>query len=374
MDHVKIYIKRWFIIPRAFLRLCFILLNNIYCIPTYVVWMVLLSPLRRIHPETFWKIEGQFFHWLLAMVSMWSWSAGYEIVEVGDNIEECLNKRTLVIANHQSTGDVPLLMAVFNAKKAILPNIMWIMDSLFKYTNFGIVSVIHQDFFIMSGKSNREKSLQHLVSHIVESYIPRQRKWMVLFPEGGFLRKRRAVSQKFAEKNNLPLLNNVTLPRVGAMKAIMGTIGPETSANNNSAAHEDLIHKYRGQLEWVLDITIGYPKGEPLDLLTIVFGTRPPCRTMVLYRLYPCNQVPQDTEEMTQWLYKRFEEKEKMLDYFYTNGDFPVSQYCKDAVQPQVVAQDCLRFLILHLFFITSTYVHAKMLMAAYNLCNSFIY
>lgn len=71
-------------------------------------------------------------------------------MEAGDNIEECLNKKTLVLANHQSTGDVPLLMACFNAKKSVLPNIMWIMDSLFKYTNFGVVSVLHQDFFIMS--------------------------------------------------------------------------------------------------------------------------------------------------------------------------------------------------------------------------------
>lgn len=65
-------------IPKAVLRLCFILVNNVYCIPTYVAWMVLLSPLRRINPDAFWKIEGYFFHWLLAMVSMWSWSAGYD--------------------------------------------------------------------------------------------------------------------------------------------------------------------------------------------------------------------------------------------------------------------------------------------------------
>jgi lysophosphatidylglycerol acyltransferase 1 len=74
----------------------------------------------------------------------------FSVVEVGDDIRKCIEDRTLVIANHQSTGDVPLLMATFNSRKQILPNIMWIMDSLFKYTNFGIVSVLHEDFFIMS--------------------------------------------------------------------------------------------------------------------------------------------------------------------------------------------------------------------------------
>lgn len=70
------------------------------------------------------------------------------VVEQGDDIEQIINDRTLVIANHQSTGDVPMLMNIFNSKPNVLPNLMWIMDSVFKYTNFGIVSLIHQDFFI----------------------------------------------------------------------------------------------------------------------------------------------------------------------------------------------------------------------------------
>lgn len=71
---------------------------------------------------------------------------------MGDDIGPCRKKenKTLVIANHQSTADVPLMMACLNAKPDILPNLMWIMDRLFKFTNFGIVSMIHQDFFITS--------------------------------------------------------------------------------------------------------------------------------------------------------------------------------------------------------------------------------
>lgn len=69
-----------------------------------------------------------------------------------------MEDRTLVIANHQSTADVPLLMATFNTKKNVLPNLMWIMDRIFKYTNFGIVSILHEDFFIVS------------VSHIVRLF------------------------------------------------------------------------------------------------------------------------------------------------------------------------------------------------------------
>lgn len=72
------------------------------------------------------------------------------VVEVGDDITPCLDQRTLVLVNHQSTADVPLLMTTFNTKQEVLPNVMWIMDKVFMYTNFGIVSVIHKDFFIGS--------------------------------------------------------------------------------------------------------------------------------------------------------------------------------------------------------------------------------
>lgn len=59
-------------------RVAIVIVNNIYCIPTYLVWMGLLSPLKMIQPTMFYKIEGIFFHWLLAVVSMWSYSAGYD--------------------------------------------------------------------------------------------------------------------------------------------------------------------------------------------------------------------------------------------------------------------------------------------------------
>ena len=46
----------------------------------------------------------------------------------------------------------------------------------------------------------------------------------MLFPEGGFLKNRKESSQKFAVKNNLPHLENVSLPRVGALKVILDTL------------------------------------------------------------------------------------------------------------------------------------------------------
>ncbi|XP_054261392.1 acyl-CoA:lysophosphatidylglycerol acyltransferase 1-like isoform X3 [Macrosteles quadrilineatus] len=343
---------------KVIFRTVFVLLNNIYCIPTYAVWMLVLLPLKRYNPELYWKIEGTFFHWLLAMVSMWSWSAGYDIVEVGDDIRQCTEERTLVIANHQSTADVPMLMATFNPRPQVLPNIMWIMDRVFKFTNFGFVSVIHEDFFILSGRRHRDVAVLQLKKHIRDSYIPRDRKLMVLFPEGGFLRKRREISQRYALKNNLPVLNHVSLPRLGAMQGIIDVCGcksDKVSPNNNTEVKGDY------QLRWVLDITIAYPEGKPLDLPTIITGWRKPCQTFMFYRLFPGSQIPTETEAMTEWLFSRWQEKEQILSTFYSTGEIPVSQYCASPAPPQTVLQDPLRFFLLHVFFLTSSYVHFRL-------------
>lgn len=44
-------------------------------------------------------------------------------------------------------------------------------------------------------------------------------------------------------------------------------------------------------IKYVLDITIAYPDGEPLDLPNIVTGLRRACQTHLLYRLYRCSEV-----------------------------------------------------------------------------------
>ncbi|CAB3240778.1 unnamed protein product [Arctia plantaginis] len=72
------------------------------------------------------------------------------VIETGDEPAACAGRRTLVLANHQSTADVPMLMAAWNPRPGVLPNLMWIMDRIFKFTNFGIVSVLHEDFFIQA--------------------------------------------------------------------------------------------------------------------------------------------------------------------------------------------------------------------------------
>lgn len=76
----------------------------------------------------------------------------------------------------------------------------------------------------LQGRTHRDQQLVLLKDHLEKYYRSRNRKWIVLFPEGGFLRKRRETSQAFAKKNNLPFLKHVTLPRLGATQVILKTL------------------------------------------------------------------------------------------------------------------------------------------------------
>ncbi|XP_045130163.1 acyl-CoA:lysophosphatidylglycerol acyltransferase 1-like [Portunus trituberculatus] len=352
--HHRLNPKRLYVWLRAVVRILFCSFNNLYCIPVHFCWLLILQPLKWLSPTTYWRIEGVMFRWLLSMVALWSYSNGYHVVERGDDVWDLKDQRTLVLFNHQSTSDVPLIMAAFNSRIQLFNNIMWIMDHIFKYTNFGLVSWAHGDFFIQGGKEHRDSSLVKLENHLRNFYIPRMRKWLVLFPEGGFLKNRKPSSQRYALKNNLPVLENVSLPRVGALKVILDSV----AADQNDEKTDTIKH--------LLDVTIAYPGGDPLDLPTIFGGWRPPCDTIFHYRRFNIEEVPKEEEALTEWLYTRYVEKEKILQEYYDTGVFPEAPtphapgYLVEKV-PRLngvqVVHDPLEFVLRHCFYLASTYI-----------------
>lgn len=68
-------------------------------------------------------------------------------------------------------------------------------------------------------------------------------------------------------------------------------------------------------------------------------------------------QVPKEEEAFSKWLLDRWVEKETMLEQFYTSGEFPQKSSAY-LIPPRPVTQNNLRFLLLHLFFMLSSYVH----------------
>uniref|UniRef100_A0A2K6F248 Lysophosphatidylglycerol acyltransferase 1 n=1 Tax=Propithecus coquereli TaxID=379532 RepID=A0A2K6F248_PROCO len=298
------------ILLKALLRFAFMVANNLVAIPSYICYVIILQPLRVLDSKRFWYIEGIMYKWLLGMVASWGWYAGYTVMEWGEDIKAISKDEAVMLVNHQATGDVCTLMMCLQDKGLVVAEMMWLMDHIFKYTNFGIVSLLHGDFFIRQGRSYRDQQLLLLKKHLENYYRSRGRKWIVLFPEGGFLRKRRETSQAFAKKNNLPFLTHVTLPRCGATKIILSTL--VARQENGSPAGGDAKES-----------------------------------------IFPIKDVPLEIDDLTNWLYQRFIEKEDLLSHFYETGAFPPSKGQKEAVSREMTLSNMWIFLIQSFAFLS---------------------
>ncbi|CAG2227515.1 LPGAT1 [Mytilus edulis] len=302
---------------RYFLRILFITFANLIAIPAYIVYALLLYPIKKYYPEFYWThVEPRLFQALLGMVASWLYSGGYKVIESGDDLTSILDKEALVLVNHQSTSDVPILMSSMYPKGVACGSMTWVMDYIFKFTNFGWISYFHEDFFICQGKDGRDEELVKLKKHMLNSYLPTGKKWIVVFPEGGFLYKRRKSSQQYAQKHNFPVLEHVTLPRIGAVKVITDSLYHDTL--QNGVKKESLVPAER-KLKWVIDITIGYPDRDSLSFPGMMAGIYSPRQINVHYRAYPITEVPHDSNHLQTWLYDRYIEKEEFLEQYYNN-------------------------------------------------------
>lgn len=227
--------------------------------------------------------------------------------------------RILLLCNHISTADVLLMMQSFST----LTNhsLLWVLDAQFKLTQFGVVCSSHGDFFVskntFTSGSLREQVLKHPDRNI-----------LVLFPEGGFLKKRIAGSNRYAARNNLPVTKYVTHPRFGAFK--------------------DLIDPSVG-ITHIVDATLMYNDIEnPLSILDIALGNRKE-PAVVYYKLYKRSDI-NPTEE---WLRDIWLRKDKLLEEYYKDR----SRVLKMMGKMRSSELDWFKILSVHLFYLLVCYL-----------------
>ncbi|VDK53809.1 unnamed protein product [Anisakis simplex] len=219
----------------------------------YFGFMIPILWARAAWPRLYWFYEGKLYRWLQAFIGYWGYTAGYDVYEYGDDVSHYSeDERVLVMCNHQSTADVPTLMAVLQSKKVASRKTLWLMDVMFRWTPFGIIGAMHGDYFIKQGKATREKELLRLKEHLRKVFWDRDRRWVILFPEGGFYYNRIASSQRYGREHGFPHLEHVTLPRQGAVKAILEEIGPREEHETDG-----MIDSKRGSRLKLIKDTVG---------------------------------------------------------------------------------------------------------------------
>ena len=113
-------------------------------------------------------------------------------------------KKLLILPNHQSLVDSSMVMSSLFARRGLVNKVMIINNLWLKYTIPGIISWLHDDFFIRltkilivssvhqsisrPGKANRELSLVEFKDHLQNVFLRKERQFLLLFPEGGFLK------------------------------------------------------------------------------------------------------------------------------------------------------------------------------------------
>jgi len=342
-------------------NICWFGLRAVYCafqivffLLAYFGFMIPILWAKELWPRLYWFLEGQLYRWLQAFVAYWGYTAGYTVYEYGDDIKKYShNDRVLVISNHQSTADVPTLFAVFHDKGVVLRKTLWIMSSQFRFTPFGIVGRMHGDHFIKSERKNREQPLIDLKNHLQKVFWNRDRRWVILFPEGGFFYRQKDSNLRYARANGFPELTYVTLPRLGAIQTILNEIGPrvETGIKQEHIGQKSMLAQIRETIgailekkhvrdtrppiQYVLDATIAYPHNQPLSLATLCFGTREKCSIAIYYKLYDVSEIPfRDELLLRDWMYNLYIQKDKLLEYYYKHGNFQPNEKGRCVVFP----------------------------------------
>lgn len=216
-------------------------------------------------------------------------------IYTGDRLP--IGENALIVANHQEMTDITFLMALAKDHRQ-LGNLKWFVKDIIKYfPGIGWGLLFLDCLFVKRSWLRDKANIEKVFSRLTVDKVPF---WIVTFSEGTRITesKLRKSRERSAARNSTPL-RHVLTPRTSGFYASVAGLGDCLGA--------------------VYDITIGYPEGVP----TLWHYIRGFARTAHLHvRRYPTAELPKTKDELSQWLNKRFEEKDELLEGFYRNGCF----------------------------------------------------
>ncbi|KAK9701433.1 hypothetical protein K7432_011724 [Basidiobolus ranarum] len=236
--------------------------------------------------------------------------------------------RIILIANHQIYADWIYLWCIAYFAKAHDAMKIILKDSLKHVPIFGWVNIYSMLYFarLLQGmqffdfiflRRNWSSDQVHLAQHLNRLSSSANPLWLILFPEGTVVSDcTRQKSAKFAAKHDIYNPKNVLLPRSTGMHFCCSQL--------------------RKSVDYVYDLTVGY-EGLKQDqipqieytLKSMYFLNKYPRQVHVHVRRFEMSDVPTDDNEFTSWIRARWQEKDELMEHFYQNGRFPVSEHRK---------------------------------------------
>jgi 1-acyl-sn-glycerol-3-phosphate acyltransferase len=281
------HLKGW---PAAGLLFVTVLLCNALQMLSLVFWPVSRPLVRRINRE----IANAWW----SLCDLWAehlWKIDIEIT--GDEVPH--GENALVISNHRTMADITTLFRLAR-RKGRLGDLKWFAKDVMKYMpGVGWGMVFLDCIFLKRDWNSDREALDRTFGKFKRDGIDM---WAISFVEGTRLKPHKlARSQAYAEERGLPRLEHLLLPRTKGFVATVDAL--------------------RDHLHAVYDVTIAYEDGVP-SLWQWVQGY---VRKVHLHvRRFPMAELPLSNEELSEWLYACYQEKDaRLARHFATSGRRP---------------------------------------------------
>ena len=261
---------------------------SLLCINVGQMASVLVWP---VSPRVFRSINRAFADWWWGRCVVLSRRVqGTRLEVTGDALPA--REDALIILNHQSMADVPLLMSLAS-DHGRLGDLKWFVKDPLKWVpGIGWGMVFLDCIFVKRDWTKDQRTIQATFARAIAGQVSM---WLISFSEGTRLSPSKlASSRAFAEKRGYPVPRHVQVPRPKGFVAS--------------------VHGLRTHLSAVYDVSIAYAPSVP-SLWQYAIGLAPVSYLHV--RRYPIDELPTDDDELAAWLRERFVEKDAWLDALY---------------------------------------------------------
>jgi 1-acyl-sn-glycerol-3-phosphate acyltransferase len=217
----------------------------------------------------------------------------------GEEIDEKA-LRNLVLVNHQFYCDwlIGFVLGYRTNKHGYLKIVM---KKSIEYIPGVGTAIKHMGFLYVS--RNWESDKKTMAKSFYWLKAAKEPFWLLSHPEGSRLTPDKLeASQKFAKERNLPVLNNILLPRLKGFLA---------SAQN-----------LREDLDGIIDLTVVY-KTKPPNFMSLFFGLGRSTNVDVLVRRFPIVELPKSDADIERWLITKYQEKDEIIAHHKKHGVFP---------------------------------------------------
>ena len=198
-------------------------------------------------------------------------------------------ERAVVIANHQSMFDVPVIYS-FATSFGKKQHPRWLGKKSFRHAPLlGWGARLSRTIMFLHRDWARDR--ERLNTNFQELTNSPQPFWLCFFPEGTRITPDKIeASQRYAREKNYPLLHQVLLPRPKGFTAA--------------------VHGLRAHVDAVLDISIYYSQRPPF-VSAVVLGK--PIEVVVLGKLIKPDTLPRDDAGLKQSLLDIYSDKDAQL-------------------------------------------------------------